>query len=847
MLQPPPPSRAAIITQATSAGLSTAAAQRCLAEIGPNEPGTATRAAGIAAIARFFVNPLVIILLMASAVSFAVGERLNAAIIATMVLLSVALNFFQTYRSQRAADRLRATVAPRATVLRDGAWGEIPRREVVPGDVVRLAAGDLIPADARLLEARDLHVQEAALTGESLPVEKDVARPDAPGGAHVAEEDTATARDRVFLGTSVVSGTATALVTATGRATVFGDIAARLVVRPPQTEFERGTQQFGYLIMRTVIFLVLFVFLVSAALKHDPLESLLFALALAVGLTPEFLPMITTVTLTRGAVRMARRKVIVKHLEAIQNLGSIDVLCSDKTGTLTSGEMALDRAVDPLGTQTTRPLALARLNSAFETGIASPLDAAILRAGGDAGGAERQAYRKLDEIPFDFERRRLSVIVAPAGGGERLLITKGAPEGVLACCRDFEAGGRRAPLDAPALERCTATYRSLSSQGYRVLAVASRVATEEGPYRAAAERDLTLIGFLAFLDQPLPEVGATIAALRRDGVAVKLLTGDNDLVTRHVCDAVGLTGVRMITGPELDGVTDAALAALAEQVDIFARVSPAQKNRIILALKRHGHVVGFLGDGINDAPSLHAADVGISVAGAVDVAKDAADIILLEGGLGILHDAILEGRRAFGNVTKYLLMGTSSNFGNMFSMAAASLFLPFLPMLPTQILLNSFLYDLAQVTIPTDNVDAGYLQRPRRWDIRLIRDFMLYIGPLSSLYDFLTFYVMLRLFHATEVVFHTGWFVESLATQTLVLFIIRTTGNPLRSRPSWPLAVTVLLIVAIGVLLPFSPLAGDLGFAPLPAAYFPFLVIAIATYLVLVELVKRRLMGRLLA
>lgn len=826
----------------TPAGLTTAEAAQRLAQYGPNEPAPKHHATALAAGLRFFANPLVIILLLASAVSFLVGEHLNGVIIATMVVLSVALNFFQTYRSQQAADRLRATVAPQATVCRDGRWQEIPRREVVPGDLIRLAAGDMVPADAQLLEERDLHVQEAALTGESLPVEKSVLPPDATGATATDSND----EDRVFLGTSVVSGTATALVTATGPATVFGDIAARLVVRPPQTEFERGTQQFGYLIMRTVFFLVLFVFLVSAALKHDPLESLLFALALAVGLTPEFLPMITTVTLTQGAVRMAKRKVIVKHLEAMQNFGSIDTLCSDKTGTLTSGQMRLDRAVDPFGADSAAVRTLATMNSAFETGIASPLDAAILQAAGPAAATVQQEYQKLDEIPFDFERRRLSVIVANAHTGEQLLITKGAPEGILGLCQQYAVNEQNIPFDNATRQQCIAHYQTLSEQGYRLLAVASRVMTNPGPYSPADEHDLTLNGFLAFFDQPLTDVGETIAALRNDGVVVKILTGDNDLVTRHVCTAVGIPEARIITGSDLDNITDAALANLVEQVDIFARVSPAQKTRVILALKRHSHVVGFLGDGINDAPSLHAADVGISVSGAVEVAKDAADIILLEQGLGILHDAILEGRRAFGNVMKYLLMGTSSNFGNMFSMAGAALFLPFLPMLPTQILLNNFLYDLAQVTIPTDNVDAAYIQRPRRWDITLIRNFMLAIGPISSIYDFLTFFVMLRVFHASEALFHTGWFVESLATQTLVLFVIRTTGNPFKSRPSRPLTVTVLLIVAIGMILPCSPLANSLGFTPLPLGYFLFLVVATVTYLLLVEVVKRRLMARMM-
>jgi Mg2+-importing ATPase len=828
-----------------SAGLTTAEAQRRLVQHGPNAIGERRGTAGVIGLTRLFSSPLVIILLLAAIVSFALGERLSAMIIATLVLLSITLDFFQTSRSQRAAERLRASVAPQASVLRDGAWVGLPRQQIVPGDVIRLAAGDLVPADARLLTAQHLHVQEAALTGESLPAEKAVTEGAQEGLPDPSQKSGTSPRNTVLLGTSVVSGSATAIVVATGRATALGAIAERLIESPPQTEFERGRQQFSYLIMRTVIALVLVVFLISAALRHDPLSSLLFALALAVGLTPEFLPMITTVTLGQGALRMARRKVIVKHLEAIENLGSIDVLCSDKTGTLTSGAMTLDRALSPLGLPAPGVLALARVNSAFESGIASPLDAAVLAAAPDSGVGERASYRKIDEIPFDFERRRLSVIVAPTGGDQRMLITKGAPENVLACCQGYEHEGRYLALDEPSRSRCVETFQRLSAEGYRVLAVASRAVTEDGPYNAAAEHDLTFVGFLTFSDRPLPDARATLEALRRDGVVVKMLTGDNDLVARHVGEAVGLTTTRIVTGAELERMTDAALSAVVEQVDVFARVSPAQKHRIILALKRRRHVVGFLGDGINDAPSLRAADVGISVAGAVDVAREAAAIILLERDLGILHDAILEGRRAFGNVMKYLLMGTSSNFGNMFSMAAASLVLPFLPMLPTQILLNNFLYDLAQITIPTDKVDRDYLRRPRRWDIGLIRDFMLFIGPLSSLYDGLTFVVLLRFFRADEALFHTGWFVESLATQTLVLFVIRTTGNPLRSRPSAPLVATVILITALAVVLPFLPIAGILGFVPLPLSYFPFLCGVITTYLLLVELVKRRLFRRL--
>ncbi|HMA37717.1 MAG TPA: magnesium-translocating P-type ATPase [Chloroflexia bacterium] len=827
-----------------ASGLTSAEAARRLATYGPNDPAPPPRRALLTQILGTIFTPLSLILLLASLASVLLGDPLDAGIIVSIVILSSLLNLVQTYRSQQAAEHLRSQVAPTATVLRDGQWAEYPRPQVVPGDVIRLTAGDLVPADARLIQTHDLHVQEAALTGESLPVEKEAA-PAAAGPGPVGT---------VFLGTSVVSGTATAVVTATGRTTVFGDIAVRLAVRPPETAFERGVRQFGLLITRTVFFLVLFIVLVSTAAHRDAFTSLLFAVSLAVGLTPEFLPMIIAITLAQGAVHMARRQVIVKNLAAIQNFGSIDILCSDKTGTLTSGAMTLDQALDPRGQPSAAVFVLAYLNAAHDTGITNalntailhpahpdPLDAAILQH----GRPDVSAYAKCEEIPFDFERRRVSIVVATAPG-ERLLITKGAPESLLACCTTWEPAGGRAPLDAAAADTAAATYRQLSAQGYRVLAVAYKAVPVQPVYHAAEESGLVLAGYLSFADAPLPDAAAALQALRDDGVAVKILTGDNELVARHVCTQVGLANAGLVLGDELDRMTDPALAHVAEQTTIFARVSPAQKNRIIRALKSRGHVVGYMGDGINDAPSLHTADVGISVASAVDVAKDAAAIILLAPGLAILHNGILEGRKAYGNVMKYLLMGTSSNFGNMFSMAGAFLFLPFLPMLPTQILLNNFLYDLAQITIPTDNVDPSFIRKPHQWDIGLIRNFMIYIGPISSLFDFATFGALLWVFQAGAREFQTGWFVESLATQTLVLFIIRTAGNPLRSRPSRPLAITTLLVVLIGIGLPYSPLAGDLGLTPLPAAYFVFLAGAVGSYLLLVEGVKRRLMGHLL-
>jgi Mg2+-importing ATPase len=828
-------------------GLTSQEALQRLDEMGPNEPVTKKRTSLVVQVLLFFVNPLVIILLLASFVSALLGELVDASIIIVMILLSVTLNFVQTYRSQHAAERLREHVAPTATVLRDENWLELSRRELVPGDIIRLAAGDLVPADARLIQARDLHVQQAALTGESLPVEKEAIDlgPEA--------QSLADARNIVFLGTSVVSGTAIALVVSTGSATAFGDVTTHLTIRPPETEFERGTRQFGFLIMQTVFFLVIFVFLVNIFLQRNPLESLLFALALAVGLTPEFLPMITTVTLTQGAAHMARQKVIVKHLVAIQNFGSMDILCSDKTGTLTRSEMILDQHVDPFGKPSEQAFLLAYLNSFYETGVKHPLDVAILQKGNinpldiailRHDNPNVQGYHKLDEIPFDFERRRLSVVVEI--DGERLLIAKGAPEGLFDLCTTYATDSQRYPLDPEAHARCETIHREFSAKGYRVLAVAYRSVPKQAVYRVNDEKDLILAGFVTFSDPPLGGIEEVVRDLHRDGVKVKILTGDSELVTQHICSKVGLNENRVVLGDEMDRMSDPALGHIAEQATVFARVSPTQKNRIIQALKRRGHVVGFLGDGINDAPSLYTADVGISVATGVDVAKDVADIILLERGLQVLHNGIIEGRKAFGNVMKYLLMGTSSNFGNMFSMAVASLFLPFLPMLPTQILLNNFLYDLAQVTIPTDNVDPTFIHKPRRWNIHFIRDFMLFIGPISSVYDLLTFFALLKFFKASEPFFHTGWFVESLATQTLVLFVIRTAGNPMQSRPSLPLTITTLLVVLVGILLPFTPLANPLGFTPLPGAYFLFLIAVTSTYLLLVERVKRRLMKKLL-
>lgn len=820
----------------SSTGLTGTEAHRRLKQYGFNDPVKTQKTSRVIQILKLFAEPLIAILLVASVVSAIVGEVVNSIIILVMVLLGVILNFIQTSRSQNAAEALKKAVSLKATVLRSGEWIEITRREVVPGDVIKLSAGDLVPADADLIESNSLHVAESALTGESLPVEKDVGTDD----PH---------QSKVFLGTSVISGTAKALVTATGSETVFGDIAQRLVEKVPESDFEQGTRKFGYLIMRVVFFLVVFVLVINVLMQRDILESLFFSIALAVGLTPEFLPMITAVTLGKGAVRMAKHKVIVKHLGAMQNLGSMDILCSDKTGTLTSGELTLESHVDPFGNSAEHVFQLAFLNCSFETGIPNALNKAIKVKGDPLDDAillhdpsDLSGFKVLAEVPFDFERRRATVVVEKSG--KRTLICKGAPESIFAVCSEYETDGIALPFDDQSRKTCSDLFSSFSEKGFRVLAVAYRAVKDQPSYKKVDEVGLTLAGFLTFADEPLESAAGTLKALASDGIQVKILTGDNELVARHVCEKVGLATHKIVLGDEVERMSDGALAHVAETTSIFARVSPMQKNRILLALKSRGHVVGYLGDGINDAPSLRTADVGISVSSATDVAKDAAEIVLLERSLGVLHHGILEGRKSFGNVMKYLLMGTSSNFGNMFSMAGAAIFLPFLPMLPTQILLNNFLYDLAQITIPTDNVDASFIRKPQHWDIKLIRNFMLVIGPISSIYDFLTFYVLIAYFQAGEREFHTGWFVESLATQTAVVFIIRTVGSPFRSRPSLALTATVITVIAIAVILPFSPLGPILGFVPLPLSYFVFLAVATATYLLLVELVKRRLMRK---
>lgn len=800
-------------------GLTSVEAASRLAQVGPNVIGGKQRKAVVLEFLYHFRNPLVLILLVAGVFSGITGDKTSFVIINTIVLAGVVLDFVQEHRANRAAEKLSESVGLQSRVMRDGKLVTISAKTIVPGDVVALSAGDLVPADGQIVDSRDFFVNEALLTGEPYPVEKS-----ATGAGD---------KQLAFMGSSVMSGSGSVLVKQTGAATSVGKIAKSLSSVVPPSSFELGARQFGMMIMRLTVMLVLFVVLVNA-ISHKPFfESFLFAVALAVGLTPELLPMVVSVTLAKGALRMAEKHVIVKKLAAIHGLGSMDVLCTDKTGTLTDAHIRLEKHVDGNGTDNARVLELAYINSFFETGLRSPLDDAILKH----SEIDVKRWKKLDEVPFDFERRRVSVLVeSDADDKSRLLVVKGAPEDVLRLCTGFDC-------DKTEVDR---TLTSLGTEGFRVLGIAWRnVEASQTHAVIGDEASLTFAGFAAFLDPPKASAGAALKALAADGVTVKVVTGDNDLVTQHVCRELGLPIAGVLTGPEIAQMDDQALGARVETTTLFCRVNPSQKDRVILALKRRGHTVGYLGDGINDAPPLHSADVGISVQGAVDVAREAADLILLEDDLGVLHQGVLEGRRTFSNILKYINMGTSSNFGNMFSMAGGALLLPFLPMRPVQILLNNLLYDVSEIAIPLDTVDDEYVRKPRKWDMKAIRNFMFVMGPISSVFDFLTFFVLLKLFHAGESLFQTGWFIESMATQVLVIFIIRTTKNPFKSRPNPWLSATSLTVVAIAAFLPVSPLGAYFGFVAPPLSFY-FAVAAMAlTYLFVVECVKRWFYSRM--
>jgi P-type Mg2+ transporter len=821
---------------ATADGLSISDAEDRLKQFGPNVLRPVRKRALVFQFLARFKNPLVLILLIASAVSAFTGDVTSFMIICAIVVMSVTLDFIQEFRAGKAAEQLRQSVAIRVHALRNGKNIDVPTATLVPGDVVLLAAGDLIPGDGRVLAAKDFFVRQALLTGESYPIEK-FSR-DLPD----AGQDMADAVNSVFMGTSVVSGSATVLICRTGPNTSLGEISDTLSAKAPPTSFEQGTQRFGLLIMRFTILLVLFVVLINAVFNRPWLESFLFAVALAVGLTPELLPMVVSVTLARGALRMAKKKVIVKRLESIHNLGSMDVLCTDKTGTLTEACIHLERHVDGIGRDSSRVLELAYLNSFFESGLRSPMDDAIL----EHKEINVAAWKKIDEVPFDFERRRVSVIVD--NGQIRLLVVKGAPEDILRLATHFEGNEETdlKVLDEASMARIQTLSETFARDGFRVLGVAwKQVEAIEHHAVVNDETALVFAGFAAFFDPPKESAQAALVKLTNAGVAVKVVTGDNELVTRHICEKLGVPITGILTGAELQGMDDYALAACVENVNLFCRVNPTQKNQVILALKRRGRVVGYMGDGINDAPSLHSADIGISVDSAVDVAKSAAEMILLEQDLNVLHEGVVEGRRTYGNIMKYIMMGTSSNFGNMFSMAGATLFLPFLPMLPVQILLNNLLYDVSEIPIPLDSVDEEYLTQPRHWNMNFIRNFMLTIGPVSSIFDFLTFYTMLQLFHAGEKLFHTGWFVESMATQVLVIFIIRTRRNPFKSHPNVWLTLCSLSVVLLAVVIPYTTLGRYFGFVELPLSFYLILAVIVIFYLVAVEWIKQWFFRRL--
>ena len=808
---------------ASEAGLSSEEAQRRLALTGAN----AIRSHGARALEillRQVKNPLFVLLVAAAVTSFVVGERTDAVIILGIITLSVALGFLNEYRAARTVETLHSRIRHTASAIRDGHAVEVEVTELVPGDVVRLEVGDVVPADIRLLEAHEMECDEAVLTGEATSAEKN-SDPAAPGDSPLDLPSC------VFMGTVVRNGAGRGVVVQTGKGSEFGKIATRLGEAQEQTAFQQGLQSFSILLLQVTTVLTVSIFVVNTVLSRPLLDSALFSLAIAVGLTPQLLPAIVTVSLSLGSRRLAKKSVIVKRLVSIEDLGNVEVLFTDKTGTLTEGRVTFSAALDVAGQPSPDILLLGLLcNSVIaENGDlvgGNPLDRALFEAPGADPAAARQ-FTRLSEAPFDYERRLMSVLVEDRDGHRRV-ITKGAPESVLARSREVPASAQ------------TVLHHEFQA-GSRIIAVATRDAADLSAISAAGERDLTLAGFLTFVDRVKPDAGAAIQRLAKLGVTTKLVTGDNDQVARKVCSDLKMRVDGVLTGSSLAAMSDPQLAAAIDRTTIFGRVTPEQKSRIIRLQRKQGVDVGFLGDGVNDAVALHDADVGISVDSGTDVAKDAADIVLLKKDLDILADGVVEGRRIFSNTIKYVLMGTSSNFGNMFSAAGGSLVLSFLPMLPTQILLNNFLYDVSEMTIPTDNVDEELLQRPAHWDMSFIRRFMLFFGPISSVYDFLTFGVMIGVFNAGETLFHTGWFVESLATQTLVIFVIRTRRTPFfRSRPSVPLLATTLSCVIVGIVIPFSPLADALGFEALPLDFFAILGLMVVTYLALVEFGKSR-------
>jgi len=815
-------------------GLSQAEAESRLRVHGPNTVEDTPGLTAARLLLRQVGNPLVLILVFGAFVSMLLRAWTDASIVVTIVVGSAALGFVQEYRASAAVAELRQRLALTVRALRDGALRSVAASSLVPGDIVELAAGNLVPADGLVLQARDFLVTEASLTGEPFPVEKQPGRlpADSPIGAR---------SNCVHLGTSVRSGTATVLVVQTGRRTVFGEVAASLRARAPESEFERGIRRFGNLLVRVMLVIVAFVLVVNQALGRPAIESLMFAMALAVGLSPELLPAIVSVTLSHGARAMARRGVIVRRLQAIENLGSIDTLCTDKTGTLTAGVIALDTATDVHGNPSPQVLRLAWLNAALETGIENPLDAALVAAG-ERAGLRIADERKIDEIPYDFIRKRLTIVVEePDRAGTHLLITKGAFDNVLAACTTA-AGDGDGGLDDASRSRLVDWYRARGLEGFRVLALATRRVPAAPRHDRGDEQSMTLAGFLLFFDPPKPGAAQAIADLQARGIRVRMITGDNRYVAAHVAGAIGLDAAAMMTGAEIAGLNDESLWYRAARADLFAEVDPQQKERIVRALQRTGHAVGYLGDGINDAPSLHVADVGISVEGAVDVARETADVVMLRPDLDVLRQGVEEGRRTFANTLKYINITTSANFGNMVSMALVTPLLPFLPLAAKQILLNNFLSDIPSIAVSTDNVDREHVERAQRWNVRDVRRFMVVFGLASSVFDLLTFAVLLLAFRADETTFQSAWFVVSVLTELAVVLVLRTARPALASKPGRLLGVSTVVVMAAALCLPYvGPVARAFGFVPLPPSLLAASLAIVAGYIVCTEAIKRRL------
>lgn len=806
-------------------GLTTPESQKRLIQYGANSLKQKRKSHTFSLLLNQFKSPIILILMGAAILSSFLGDIINSLIILAIVLFSGLLGFWQERGAADAIAKLLAMVEVKARILRDGKLKDIPLDEVVPGDIVQVSAGDNIPGDCLILESQTLSIDEATLTGETYPVAKNV-------GVLPTETGLSQRTNSLLIGTHVVSGSATAVVVHTGKMTEFGKISERLKLRPPETEFETGIRKFGYFLLEITLTLVALIFAANVYLQRPVLDSFMFSLALAVGLTPQLLPVIVSINLAHGAKQMAKKQVIVKHLPAIENFGSMNVLCSDKTGTLTDGQVNIKSALDVNGQESDRVLFYAYLNAAMESGYINPIDEAIR----SHKSFDISAYQKLGEIPYDFNRKCLSILLAK--GDEKLLVTKGSLINILDICTDVEQEEGKTIELAPMRSQIQQRAEDLGSQGFRILGVAYRQLTTD-KLDPKDETNLTFLGYLALYDPPKSDIKGTIADLARLGVTLKMITGDSHAVATSIAQQVGLEQTKVLTGSDLQKMSAGALLHQVDQVNVFAEVEPNQKERIIVALKRSGNVVGYLGDGINDASALYAADVGISVDTAVDVAKEAADIVLMQKDLNVLLGGLKSGRTTFANTLKYVFMATSANFGNMFSMAGISLFLPFLPLLPKQILLTNLLTDFPEMTIASDRVDREQVSKPRRWDIRFIRNFMLVFGLLSSVFDYLTFAALLFLLHADQAQFRTGWFMESVISASMIVLVIRTHQSILKSRPSRPLFFATIAIVIITLIFPYTPIAGILGFEPLPLEFLLVLALIVGLYIFCAENVKR--------